>query len=312
MLKLLTRALVRPYRQKRPPRKLVAIVVPLSTRAELTPDEEISITHLTHYLGRYDKFFLAPEGLPIAREGFRVKYFPRRFFGSAAAHGLLLYSPSLYKAFVDYEFIFFYHLDSLVFSDQLEEWCATDIDYIGPPWIMCPDYPWLKQPRVGNGGFTLLRVRRALEVLYSRYRQQPATFWLDIFTRNGSRLGWLIKTLSWLRHRFPHSRLVNRPLEEWAAMSDPGPHSRNNDLFWSDRAVRFVPEFRVATLEQGLRFGFEAAPRKCLELNGGRMPFGCHAWARYDRAVWEPFLLRGTTEGETASASRKRVSVAAS
>jgi hypothetical protein len=26
-------------------------------------------------------------------------------------------------------------------------------------------------------------------------------------------------------------------------------------------------------------------------MNGGNMPFGCHAWERYDRRFWEPHLL---------------------
>jgi hypothetical protein len=40
-----------------------------------------------------------------------------------------------------------------------------------------------------------------------------------------------------------------------------------------------------------LRFAFEAAPRQCLEMNQGRLPFGCHAWGRYDREFWTPHLL---------------------
>ena len=47
----------------------------------------------------------------------------------------------------------------------------------------------------------------------------------------------------------------------------------------------------MASLEDGLRFAFEVSPRTCLDLNGGKMPFGCHAWARYDRSFWEPFIV---------------------
>ena len=54
----------------------------------------------------------------------------------------------------------------------------------------------------------------------------------------------------------------------------------------------YLPEFKVASLEQGLRFAFEASPRTCFEMNGGRLPFGCHAWGRYDREFWTPHLLR--------------------
>lgn len=274
-----------------PPSRLVAIVVPLSTRAELAPDEQVSLRHLRRHLGRYDRFLLAPEGLDPGLDDFRVKRFPRRFFGSAAAHGRLLYSWKFYKCFEDYEYVFFYHLDSLVFSDQLEDWCRAGIDYIGPPWIPCEDSPWVKQARVGNGGFTLLRVASALRVFANRYRAEPKTYWLDTFSRNAR--PWMVRVVERIARAAPRMPVVRALAGEWRRSESPEACGRNNDLFWSDRAVGYLPEFRVATLEQGLRFGFEVAPRRCLEMAGGRMPFGCHAWARYDRAFWEPHLLAG-------------------
>jgi hypothetical protein len=94
-----------------------------------------------------------------------------------------------------------------------------------------------------------------------------------------------------LQRLFPKSKLLSVPLEEWRKIENPGPNSRNVDIFFSDKAIEFLPEFKVASFEEGLRFGFEVAPRKCFELNGKKMPFGCHAWARYDRSFWEPHLL---------------------
>ena len=291
MLRAFTRLLVPPYQPKRGPSKKVAIVIPLSSRPGLNADEEVSLRHLYHYLGHYDRFFLAPKGLPLPFPEKEVKRFSRKYFGSVGAHARLLYWPGFYEAFADYEFIFFYHLDALVFSDRLGEWLDTDIDYIGPPWINCAATPWVTRPRVGNAGFALLRVRAALEVLHNRYRMQPATFWLEKFTHNGDRLRPLYRILEVLSRRWPRSKLINLPLQDWKQLQDPSPHNRNTDVFWSDHAVRFLPSFKVASFEQGLEFGFEADPEKCLELNGGRMPFGCHAWGRYDRKFWEPFLL---------------------
>ena len=108
--------------------KLVAIVVPMSNRAELTSDEEISFRHLLHYLGKYDKYLVVPKNLQVDFPGFGIKRFDNRFFGSLAAHTKLVLSPRFYKAFSDYKFILIYHLDSLVFSDQLTDWCEMDYD----------------------------------------------------------------------------------------------------------------------------------------------------------------------------------------
>jgi hypothetical protein len=292
MLRFVTHLLVPPYRPKRTPSKRVAIVVPLSLRATLDDDEQVSLRHLLRYLGPYDKYLVAPRGLPLRVDGFQVKYFSRKFFGSQGAHTRLLSWPGFYRAFADYEFLMFYHLDSLVFSDQLLDWCDRGVDWIGPPWLKCDDAPWVDRPRVGNGGFALLRVERALQVLAVRYRQKPHQYWLDLFTRNGSYLRPLITFLGKVQEYGLRSRVLNRVLVEWTQVESPGKYKRNNDMFWADEAVSYVPEFRVATVEEGLRFGFEMTPRKCFELNGGQLPFGCHAWARYDRAFWEPYLLK--------------------
>lgn len=286
IIRALTGCFVRPYKRPRPATKKVAIIIPMSTRPDLTEEEEISKRQLLHYLGGYDKFLLVPEGLRFDFEGFQHIEFPMRFFGSAANHGKLLGTRAFYRAFLDYEFVFFYHFDSLVFSDQLADWCGRGIDYIGPPWIKCEDSPWVDRPRVGNGGFTLLRVDAALKALTARYLEKPSTYWFDLFTACAP--SWLVKLLEKNEWFWPAKRLM----QEWREVHNPNAHNRNNDIFWSDLASHFDPDFKVASLEDGLRFAFEVSPKTCLELNGGRMPFGCHAWGRYDRAFWEPHLVR--------------------
>ena len=111
----------------------VAIVVPLSSRPELRPEEELSLRHLCHFLGQYDKFLVAPEPSTFSRAGFRTLQFPRKYFGSVAAHNQLLMWPGFYRTFANYQYILIYHLDSLVFSDDLIRWCDAGWDYIGAP-----------------------------------------------------------------------------------------------------------------------------------------------------------------------------------
>jgi hypothetical protein len=292
---------VRPFNRSRPPSKTVAIVVPLTSRPGLTEDEKISMRQLLHHLGDYDKFLLMPEGVDWHYEGFRAMKYPAKYFGSAAAHGKLLGSRSLYRDFSDYEYIFFHHLDALAFSDQLEDWCRKGYDYIGPPWIKCDDSPWVDRPRVGNGGFTLLRVESALKALTNRYLAKPTAWWFDLFTFHSP--PWLIRILEKLEERFPKSKTLRSLMREWREMEDPAPHNRNNDIFWSDMAVLYYPEFKVAPLEEGLSFAFEVSPRTCFEMNGGRMPFGCHAWARYDREFWTPHLVPAGLEQDKEAVS---------
>ncbi len=264
--------------------RTVAVAVTLSDREGLTADEQISLRHLLHHLGRHDRYFVAPPGLPLPHPEFGVKRFPRRFFGSAAANGRLLLSAEFYRAFEAYEYILLYQLDALVFEDSLLEWCATGLDYVGAPYLPCDDSPWVRVPRVGNGGFSLRKVESFLRVLSSPRRYEtPAEYWRRFAASRPAPGRWL--------HAW------RRPLKRLRAFSGVRWMTRrwrsNEDLFWSDEAVRFDPAFRVASVEQGLRFAFEVAPRRCFELNGRRLPFGCHAWPRYDRAFWEPYLLTG-------------------
>ncbi|HEY0945972.1 MAG TPA: DUF5672 family protein, partial [Opitutaceae bacterium] len=167
LLRAFNRLFIRSWKLKRPPSKKVAILIPLSSRAELSPEEQVSLRHLHHYLGHYDRFFLAPEGLALDFPEHEVKRFDPKFFGSVGAHTRFLYWPGLYRAFAEYEYIFFYHLDALAFSDQLLDWCERGLDYIGAPWLNCPDTPWVTVPRVGNCGFALLRVEAALHALHN-------------------------------------------------------------------------------------------------------------------------------------------------
>jgi hypothetical protein len=268
----------------------VAVVVPLSNRQEFLPEEELSLRHLCHYLAPYDKYFVAPAGSPVRRDGFTTRHFPRKFFGSGPAHGNLLLWRPFYASFRSYTYIFLYHLDSLVFSDDLLSWCRAGYDYIGPPWMPCADTPWVVEPRVGNGGCTLYRVASICQVLETRHRREPRTRLVDLVARNFERLEPLYGVLARAQRRHPH-RFIDRVLQHRARTRDPLAHGTCTDQFWSLQAHQYMPSFRVAPIDAALSFAFEAGPRECFERNGGRVPFGCHAWARYDRAFWEPFLL---------------------
>ena len=241
-------------------KKLVAVVVPMSNRAKLTPDEEISLRHLRHYLGRYDKFMIAPPGTNVHYDDFKPQCFDDSFFGSARAHNRLLTSPKFYNTFKNYEYILIYHLDALVLSDQLTDWCTRDFDYLAPPWIKYEGAPYGSLPlenKIGNGGFSLRKIESFLRVLRAVKRPQL--------------------TRAYLR------RILRRAKKE--------EHKGNEDVFWGLRAQTYDPTFKVADFETALQFAFECNPQLCFETNHEHLPFGCHAWPTYDRAFWEPHLL---------------------
>jgi hypothetical protein len=267
--------------------KLVAIVVPLSNRADLTPDEEISLRHLLHFLGDYDKYVVIPKSLRVKFPDFGIKRFDNKFFGSVAAHSRMLLSKSFYKAFKEYKFILIYHLDALVFSDQLLEWCKLDYDYVGAPWIEHPAAPYAGnegyEGRVGNGGFSLRKIQSFMKVFNSNeYYMEPFRYWEKFFATSPGYAKFINFPKKMLMH-LPFINNVNFELSRY---------QKNDEHFWSHRAAHYYPEFNIADVKTALRFAFECLPRYCFKLNGYNLPFGCHGWPKYDRDFWEPYLLK--------------------
>lgn len=53
----------------------------------------------------------------------------------------------------------------------------------------------------------------------------------------------------------------------------------NEDAFW---ASHNSDQFHVAPMDVALKFSFERDVRRCFKLNSNELPFGCHAWEKYD------------------------------
>ena len=239
----------------------IAIVIPLRQTLDLSEDEKISLRHLDYYLKKYDKFFIISNSFSEAEKlQYQSIRFDDKYFGDNKRHSKLLLSECFYSEFKNYDYILIYHTDSLVFSDELIYWSSKGYDYIGALWVKCSDTPWVRkneQERAGNGGFSLRNVKNFLKVLDIAHKEVEQ--WPQIF--KGS---------------------YNKDLF----------NTGNEDLFWSYQAVHYLQSFRVASFNEGLKFAFEAAPEICYNRNQKQIPFGCHAWNRYNRKFWEPYLLK--------------------
>ncbi len=67
----------------------------------------------------------------------------------------------------------------------------------------------------------------------------------------------------------------------------------NEDMLFSLHATRlFVlrPFMNLPQPQEALSFAFEQFPEHCYELNQHTLPFGCHAWEKYDLNFWRPFF----------------------
>lgn len=263
----------------------VAVVVPVY-REGLLPDEEFAVRHLRKCLGRYDGYQISPASLQFRIEGLQVRRYDNAFFANVSAYSRLCLSKAFYQDFAGYDYILIYQLDCLVFQDELEHWCRQGYDYIGAPLFKVKDDPTSGFSGACNGGLSLRKVSAFLKVLNSRrYVEEKVTLLSDLFHQPFIDVRPAGPLATW-RKRIQVARAVRQGVEKYAAN-----YSLNEDHFWSGRATYFDPAFRVAPPEAALPFAFESAPGHCYELNARKLPFGVHAWQKYDRGFWQPRLL---------------------
>jgi hypothetical protein len=186
-------------------------------------------------------------------------------------------------------------LDCLVFSSNLEEWCRKGWDYVGAPWLKNADEPTEGFSAVGNGGLSLRNVRSALSVLTSkqlvedpkkRARQTGRLSFLDEGLKSAPRLKRMIGAVKNFLHRYGYHNNVRWRVRQLAEMKT------HEDVFWAFEAPKMMTHFHIPEPLEALDFSFEMAPRYCFNVNSGRLPFGCHAWSKYDREFWETYLLK--------------------
>lgn len=278
-----------------PHNHLVAIVTPV-VRFPLSADEEISIRHLREYLGGFDRYIIGPKSLPKEFSDFALRPFPSRYFASRFGYNHLLLTNEFFRAFEHYEYILIYQLDCLVFASNLEEWCRKGWDYVGAPWMNNTEDPTQGFSGVGNGGLSLRRVSSALAVLTSKRLLEDPIVRARKVGRRSEFIYKLVNSAPGLKrsmeaaktllHRYGYHNNVRWLARQFAESN------MHEDLFWAVEAPKVLTGFCIPAPREALEFSFELVPRYCFKANSGRLPFGCHAWSKYDREFWEPFLLQ--------------------
>lgn len=267
-----------------------AIAIPIYSLS-LSDDEKRSLDVVREVLGRHPRIFVAPDGLDIPEafvRGEKIVRFPRRFFTYPHGYNRLLMTRRFFQAFAGFSHILVYQLDCLVFRDELLDWCAKDFDYIGSPWYENYIYAYQNSRKwwVGNGGFSLRRTAPALGILSTRVPRGSAFPVPPAHLPQPSGLAWF--ATSFLRR-------MKSALSLWTVEDELLNYGESEDRFWSLDARRFCPDFRVAPVDEAMLFSIEQFPETCVELNGGKIPFGCHAWPKYDREFWEKAVEHRTS-----------------
>lgn len=266
--------------------KKVCIVIPIH-KSQPDENEVISLKRCGDILAGHDMFLLAPEGQDVTmylqiNPHLSVKYINPTQLSSIKEYNKLKISYDFYGIFKQYEFLLTYELDAYVFRDELSLWCDRGVDYIGAPWFSGYHQPTerAKITGVGNSGLSLRNIQKCLSVLdrlrglnalSNRYDVPFSKQVFRLLTFITSRLPILQAKFyiirSYLQHEYVHE-----------------------DIFWCKFVPLLLPDFKIATVQDALQFSFDASPRECYQLNGGVLPFGCHAWQKFDPEFWKQFI----------------------
>lgn len=252
----------------------IVIVIPVH-RADLTPDEKVSVSQCEHVLGRYTILFAAPQSVRTVKgfEHIPVEHFKQGYFANLAGYNRLMMTKAFYERFARFTYILIYQADAFVFRDELLEWAQAGYSYVGAPWILKAKYrtwwgriilhlrglryslrglpfrPLLLGDKVGNGGLSLRRTADFLRVCND---EQPVIE------------QYLTKSAQWSEY--------------------------NEDAFWATR-----PSFRYPDTRTALGFAFDLYPQECLKQTNHALPFGCHGWCKKEvSGFWKPIIERQT------------------
>ncbi|HEV7351231.1 DUF5672 family protein [Telluribacter sp.] len=239
----------------------VAVVIPIY-KSDLSAAEKASLRQCLQVLSAYPLIVVKPAGLVLDSlqqeyPALQFRSFEDQFFSSIVGYNELLVSLTFYKAFTDFEYILIYQLDAYVFRDELPHWCAKGYDNIGAPSLEPDELSQLPAEAQETYATVLTESHPVLNGGLS-LRRIPA----------------IIRYL----------RIYNAFYTRW-----PG----NEDKLFSLDARRLAPMkffIKLPSWQEALAFSFEKSPAASYALNNRQLPFGCHAWERYDPEFWKPFI----------------------
>lgn len=294
-----------------------AVVIPVyKPFNDLTATELLSLKSTCKYLHQYPHVLVGPENFQWNEylsffHSFKVRVitlsFDGFFFNNIEGYNRLLISSIFYKKFKSFKYILVFQLDAYVFSDELQLWCDKGYDYIGAPWF--EGYDIVKSNKiigVGNGGFSLRNVKDSIKLL-KKLRLLEALEPYKNFNWKGivPRLNSIIRRVYGAKKR-PCDFERNFNLYEdifWckAAPLRLNSFSCNSAILQLMATIFLKDTFKIAPIEDAVKFSFETNPREMFKMNNEQLPFGCHAWEKYDPEFWKKFIP-GITSNELNNA----------
>lgn len=259
------------------------IVIPVH-KEHPSDDEQSSLRQCALVLKSHPICIVCPLGLDVteyvkilsdADANYFIEYFPARFFDGIKGYNLLMLDKSFYKRFAKYEYLLIYQLDTWVFRDELDEWCNKGYDYIGAPWIEKSEKGEIKFAGVGNGGFSLRRVQHFIDVLSYKGPVKKA-MQLNLGPTLKNKIYSVFYSLGYQNTISYYKK-------------DP---TLYEDIFLSIFLANTKLRAKMPAPKEASFFAFEKHPSFLFSKNG-QLPFGCHAWRKYEyESFWKKHITK--------------------
>ena len=261
------------------------VVIPIY-KPSLEWFETISLRQVCKVLGKHAICIVTHDGIDLTAyqriaDEYHVRLlredFRREDFISVKAYSDLMLNKAFYYRFAQYDYMLIYQLDAYVFRDELDEWCNKGYDYIGAPWF--ENYGnheagcglWA----VGNGGFSLRNIAFHIQFLECKRLYG----WKELKVKYPKRdlKTFLVRLTHWLGYWQSTSCLLKETGD-------------NEDHFFSQKAQLTRCKSSLPSPEEASRFAFEQSPSWLYSVNQ-QLPFGCHAWQKYEyESFWKQFI----------------------
>lgn len=262
-------------------------------KSTLSVNEILSLKRCASILGKHDLILFGPNDVDLSlylkyAVGAKTHLVPSHLLKGADNYSKYLLSEDFYDNFKKYDHILIYQLDCYVFRDDLKHWGSQNYDYIGSPFF--EEFERTKTNKlngVGNGGFSLRSPNKILEVL--KNWEKKITYKSIIKDKEAFEKKDKIRliaqkffsSLTGYRFHLPYNKLLNLPKDDIMI-----------GLFFSKK----LNLISTPSPLEASKFAMETNCSYLYELNGHVLPFGCHAWEKYEPNFWKSFILNETED----------------
>jgi hypothetical protein len=206
---------------------------------------------------------------------YEIVVFDKKYFKNVSTYSTLLLSKKFYQKFNKYDYLMIFQLDVYLFKDALKTWVKKGYSYVGAPWIIKRNNEIILDG-VGNGGFSLRHIKTHLKVLESWGNGDFLFLYVRYCFQKGVMPSLFMK------------RVLFRLRKKYYIIFKE--HKGNEDIFWCKIAAEKFTWYTLPNFEEALQFSMETEPRYAFEKNNKQLPFGCHAWEKYDLEFWKNWI----------------------